>query len=389
MAIFSEQEYLRYSRHIQLPNFGAAGQTELKKSRVVIVGCGGLGAPVSLYLAAAGVGHITLIDGDRVALSNLQRQIIFTEEDIGQPKVRCAKTRLHALNSSILIDAIDEPLCSNNAIDIVTSADLVLDCTDNFEARYLINDTCRSTGTPWVYASVYQYSGQCAVFTPATSCFRCLYPHRPENTLDCNAAGVLGVIPGLLGTIQANEAIKLLRKQPTELAGRLRMIEAEDLSTHTIELQTNAHCPACASDFVFDPEQFSGITKTNTATTPQPRSDDTQSGLSVAIGNTIVGADFYQYAARDDVLVIDVRSAAERAAFDLGGRHIPLDTLASTGSLPMEKTLLVYCQSGDRSATACAALNKRGFSATSLHGGIVSVLRQSQEENEGNDTPLR
>ena len=187
---FSSHEWLRYTRHLQLPNFGVAGQSKLKASHVLVVGAGGLGSPVCLYLAAAGVGHITIVDGDHVDITNLQRQIIFTTADIGQSKSVCAKDRLLSLNPEINVNAIEDHLSVDNASTLIGAVDLVLDCTDNFSTRYLINDTCVALKKPWVFASIYQFSGQCALFTPNSACFRCLFPEAPQNIDDCNKINV-------------------------------------------------------------------------------------------------------------------------------------------------------------------------------------------------------
>ena len=210
MSLFTAKEYRRYVRHIQLPQVGVNGQLKLKQAHVVIVGCGGLGAPVSLYLAAAGIGKITLIDGDAVELSNLQRQITFSEQAIGLNKAQQTAERIRAINSDISIIAIDQHLDSGNADAIIQDGDLILDCSDNFSTRHLINRTCKRLAQPWIYASVFQFSGQCAVFSPYKHCYQCIYPRQPEQAIDCNSNGVLGTLPGFVGTLQANQAINYL-----------------------------------------------------------------------------------------------------------------------------------------------------------------------------------
>lgn len=363
MAEFSQKEYLRYSRHIQLPGVGIDGQLKLKSARVLIVGCGGLGAPVSLYLAAAGLGNITLIDGDSVELSNLQRQITFSEKDIGKNKALCTQQRLQQLNSDIQIDAIDQALSVDNAEALIQSADLVLDCTDNFPTRYLINDLCKINNTPWIYASVYQQSGQCALFTPQESCFRCLFPSPPKGELDCNAAGVLGVLPGLLGTLQATEALKYLADIPCSSVNTLLLVETSDMHFQKITLQKDSNCILCSDDNpVFDPSN-----------------NDYKLHCSAAEKSisSISAVDFEKWSQRDDIVLIDIREQHERDAFNLGGEHIPADQLLSSIAGKVEnKTALLYCQSGVRSQKACELLLEKNIKALSVAGGIKEIIRQ-------------
>ncbi len=360
MASFSDREYLRYTRHIQLPHAGAEGQRRLKDSHVLIVGCGGLGAPVSLYLAAAGVGTLTLVDGDTVDLTNLQRQITFSESQLGQAKASCTKSRLQDLNSDITINAVNEYLTPDNASGLVTAADLVLDCSDNFAARYLINDICKALGKPWIYASIYQFSGQCAFFSPDGCCFRCVFPNPPEDAADCNSAGVLGVLPGLLGTLQATEALKFLLKLPLAIENKLMLVETQDMSFHKIQLRQDSNCSCCHSEFSFD-----------------SRSSDYQPACvsNNADDHCLGAAEFDQWSRREDIVLVDVRSLEERQIFNLGGKHIPLDELESTATLTIEKQILLYCQSGVRSRLGCETLRRRGFKVQSVSGGIAQILR--------------
>ena len=366
MTEFSSQEYLRYTRHIQLSSIGVNGQCKLKNSHVLIVGCGGLGAPVSLYLAAVGVGSMTLIDGDIVELSNLQRQITFSEQDIGKSKAQCTQQRLQALNSDIDVTAINEALSTDNAEALIKAADLVLDCTDNFATRYLINDLCKLNNTAWIYASVYQSSGQCALFTPDQSCFRCLFPNPPQEALDCNSAGVLGVLPGLLGTLQATEALKLLAGIPSAISNTLLLVETGDMHFQKMVLQKNKNCACCNNDsFTFD------------ALSTQYKMQCAPSDASIY---SIAATDFKKWSKRDDVLLIDVRDKIEYDAFNLGGEHIPLQLLsskisASLTTLSQDKTIILYCQSGVRSQQACQLLRDQNINAFSVVGGIAQIIR--------------
>ena len=361
-TLFNDSEWLRYTRHIQLPQIGAKGQSRLKKSHVLIVGAGGLGAPVSLYLAAAGIGSITIIDGDTIELSNLQRQIIFSTEQIGQSKAEAAKTRLTGLNTSIQVNAISKHLSTENAESLIMDADLVIDCTDNFTTRYLVNDVCIKYQKPWLFASIYQFSGQCALFThhENSACFRCLFPDDPINIADCNTAGVMGVLPGLLGTLQANEAIKYLTGLECPLDNHLMLVETIDLSFRKIQLNKNSDCISCSDNRISRHNQDSSSCEIPTAETS---SISTQEWLE-------------EYSQQDKYTLLDVRSDAERAAFHIKGAHIPLDQLAQRYSeLPSSKSLICYCQTGIRSQKAVELLQGLGFNAKSLHGGLVEYLQ--------------
>jgi len=372
MTEFSSQEYLRYTRHIQLSSIGVNGQCKLKNSHVLIVGCGGLGAPVSLYLAAAGVGSMTLIDGDIVELSNLQRQITFSEQDIGKSKAQCTQQRLQALNSDIDVTAINEALSTDNAEALIKAADLVLDCTDNFATRYLINDLCKLNNTAWIYASVYQSSGQCALFTPDQSCFRCLFPRPPQDALDCNSAGVLGVLPGLLGTLQATEALKLLAGIPSAISNTLLLVETDSMHFQKIALQQDKNCSCCNKE---SPNFNSLSASYKMQCVP----------IEMAM-HSITASEFKDWSKRDDVLLIDVRDKNENEAFNLGGEHIPLHqlsssipvllaSLVSTETLDKKKTIILYCQSGIRSQQACQLLRDQNIEAFSVIGGIAQIIR--------------
>jgi molybdopterin/thiamine biosynthesis adenylyltransferase/rhodanese-related sulfurtransferase len=361
---FSAEEWLRYTRHLQLPQIGVTGQKKLKRSRVLIVGAGGLGSPVALYLAAAGVGQITIIDGDHVDVTNLQRQIIFTTDQVGKSKALCAKERLLALNPSIAVMAITEHLSINNADDIINNADLILDCTDNFATRYLINDTCSKFKKPWVFASIYQFSGQCALFTENSACFRCLFPDPPTDIADCNTAGVLGVLPGLLGTIQANEAIKFLTDLPCPLENNLLMVEASDLTFRKIKLNKSNHCPLCADDGLEDEIDVSNYSMT--------------CEVNFEGDDELTAAEFNLLREKSNSVVLDVRDLDEREAFNLGGEHFPLKVLSDNlASINKKKNILCYCQTGIRSKKAAVLLTANGFTVKNLKGGLASYLKEN------------
>lgn len=360
---FSAEEWRRYTRHIQLPQFGSTGQLKLKQSHVLIVGCGGLGSPVGLYLAAAGIGELTLVDHDSVDLTNLQRQILFTTEDAGSSKAESASNRLGSLNPGIQINAVKAPFNIDIADELISAADLVIDCTDNFNTRYLINDACVKHGKPWVFASIHQFDGQCSLFTPDTGCFRCLFPDLPTQRGDCNTAGVLGVLPGLLGTIQASEAIKYLSGLETPLAGKIMLVDAIALDFRQIKLNKSPDCIVCGDGegdlFPFyDPE----CTTSDTGA-PACKSCD--------------GNSFDQYTDSQNYQILDVRSQSEHSGFNLGGDLISLDNLeANLNTLPKDKTILCYCQSGKRGERAVALLEQHGFKAINLQGGISQYLAE-------------
>ncbi|MCO7223871.1 HesA/MoeB/ThiF family protein [Pleionea sp. CnH1-48] len=366
MTQFSADEWLRYTRHIQLPQIGPQGQKRLKDAHVLIVGAGGLGCPVALYLAAAGVGQLTIVDADRVDVTNLQRQVLYTTDSVGKLKAEEAKAHLLALNPSIQITAITEPFALTNGPALVADANLVMDCTDNFATRYLINDLCIEHKTPWIFASIHQFSGQCALFTPETACFRCLFPEAPQDIPDCNAAGVLGVLPGLLGTFQANEALKYLSGMATPLKNTLLLVEATDLTFRKIKLNRNEHCVSC-----------------HQLKSPQELQNDYQllcSSNDLA-DYEVSSQQFDQWKTDKHYRVIDVRSLAERQAFHIGGEHIPLDDIqqALQQKPQAANTIVCYCQSGKRSAKAVAALKEAGIDdCYSLAGGIQQWLKEHQ-----------
>lgn len=368
---FTENEYLRYARHLQLDQVGITGQKKLKQAKVCIVGCGGLGNPVSLYLAAAGVGHITLIDDDDVELSNLQRQISFSETDIGKNKALQSQTKLQHLNSAISVEIKRERLTTENAARLLCNSNLVLDCSDNFSTRYAINDYCKSANIAWIYASIFQFSGQCAVFEPNETCYRCLFPTPTEQAIDCNTAGVIGVLPGILGTIQALEALKYLLGLENRLRNELLLVETLPVGLRKIELKKDSKCPCCfpsaSKGNTVKPEQHTA----NTTSTDRKSENE---NLSNAMH--INPDQFDQIASDGNCLVIDVRNPDEHQAFNIGGINIPLDQLPSA-DIDERKTLIFYCHSGMRSdnALAWAKENLGNELQHALTGGIVGYLR--------------
>lgn len=364
---FSAAENQRYQRHFQLPGFSAVGQLALKQARVLVVGVGGLGCPATQYLVAAGVGQLTLLDGDSVSLSNLQRQVLFSSHDIGQPKASTAKRQLQALNAAIDITALDEALSIANAGPLIARHDLILDCTDNFYSRYLINDLCSSLKKPWLYSSVLGFGGQLALFTPGNACFRCLFPEQGD-TPDCNQAGVLGVVPGLMGVLQATEAIKYLAQLPGSLANTLLQVDGLEPAFKSFRLQRDADCLVCAgkrsvADNLADYQPDS-----------QRQALDSQYQLSPA--------EFTHALNDDSVQLIDVRSVAEHQQANPGGVCVPLEQiLANDYDFNRDQQYLLYCQRGQRSQQAVRHLLIEGFSRIkSLAGGIDALQARTSSD---------
>jgi sulfur-carrier protein adenylyltransferase/sulfurtransferase len=264
---FTEDQVLRYARHIILPNIGGEGQRKLMQAKVLLIGAGGLGSPAAMYLAAAGVGTLGLVDFDRVDLSNLQRQLLHDTEDVGRPKVESAKERLNSLNPNVEVNAHDVVLTSQNAFEVLEPYDVIVDGTDNFPVRYLVNDAAQMLGKPLVYGSIYQFEGQASVFLPGseTPCYRCLFPHPPPpgTVPSCAEAGVFGVLPGIIGSIQAVEAIKLVVGVGEPLVGKLLLFDALAMEFTTVKLKWDPDCPVCGKHptvtELIDYEAFCGL----------------------------------------------------------------------------------------------------------------------------------
>lgn len=365
----SRAEILRYSRHLLIPEVGLDGQRKLKASSVLIVGTGGLGSPVALYLAAAGVGHIGLVDYDVVDESNLQRQVIHGTGMVGRLKVESACARLRDLNPAIHVEVFNEPFTSTNAMRIAEPFDIIIDGTDNFPTRYLINDLCVLTGKPDVYGAIYRFEGQASVFDAREGpCYRCLFPEpSPPGTVpSCADAGVLGILPGTIGTIQATEAIKLLLGIGTSLSGRLLLYNALDMSFDYVKLKKNTECKVCGTHpqitALVDYFEFCGV----------PGLDHLEGPL---------GADWnitpLQLAERlkhgEKIRLVDVREPHEMAiSFIAGAENIPLGLLAAhLGELDSTQEIVLFCKSGTRSARALELLLSAGFrKVKNLQGGI-------------------
>lgn len=354
----SPDELARYSRQMALPQVGSEGQQRLGKARVLIVGAGGLGAPVSLYLAAAGVGHLTLVDGDTIELSNLQRQVIFATADVGRSKAEVAAERLQNLNDTIEVTAIHEDLGVGNVEALVGTADLVVDCCDNFATRYLINDFCRALGKPWLFAAVHQFRGHFALFTPETACFRCLYPEQPVTEGNCSLAGVMGTVPGLLGLWQANEAIKYLLDLPESRPGRLWSCDVLDPAMRAMQLTAEPDC-WCSGDHL-DPLRLHGQeTRNRKISRDQPLEMSWQEWSKVCDSEA-------------PTLLIDIRSEEEHGQANAGGTWVPHDDIPNRIAAAGDSGIVaLYCQRGLRSLNMARELRARGFGQVySISGGL-------------------
>lgn len=370
-AELNNDEVRRYSRHLIMPEVGVEGQRKLKKAKVLCIGAGGLGSPAALYLAAAGVGTLGLVDFDAVDFSNLQRQVLFSTDDVGRPKIKAAADRLKGLNPNIRIIGHETALNSSNALDIFRDYDVIVDGTDNFPTRYLTNDACVLLGKPNVYGSIFRFDGQVSIFaTKGGPCYRCLYPEPPPPGLvpSCAEGGVLGVLPGVVGTIQATEAIKLVLGAGDPLIGRLLLFDALQMKFRTLKLQRDPNCPVCGDNptvkQLIDYEQFCGIT-------PQVKAAD--SG-KVAPELEISVTDLKSRLDKGDIWLLDVREPREYEITRIAGSTlIPLGELPKRlDEIPKDRDVAVHCKSGVRSAKAVNLLKEKGFSRVqNVRGGIL------------------
>jgi adenylyltransferase/sulfurtransferase len=369
-------EVQRYSRHLILPEVGPDGQRRLKAGRVLCVGAGGLGSPAALYLAAAGVGTIGLIDFDSVDASNLQRQILHSTPDVGRPKLQSAREKLNALNPEVRIETYETSLTSANALALFRDYDVILDGTDNFATRYLVNDACVLLGKPNAYGSIFRFEGQASVFaTKGGPCYRCLYPEPPPPGLvpSCAEGGVLGVLPGVIGTIQATESIKLLLRGGTTLAGRLLLYDAWTMRFRELKLRRDPECPVCGDHptvrELIDYEQFCGVPRqAPTAAPPGALAPELEATVEELRELRASGRPFY---------LLDVREPQEFQICRIpGSTLIPLGQLpARAGEVPANgPEVIVHCKSGVRSAKAVNLLRERGINARNLKGGILAWI---------------
>lgn len=379
------EELRRYGRHVSIPEVGLEGQRRLKAGRVLLVGAGGLGSPAALYLAAAGVGRIGLVDHDAVDLSNLQRQILHDTRSVGRSKLSSARDRLEALNPHVEVETYETRLDSSNALEILDGWDLVVDGSDNFPTRYLVNDACILSGIPFVYGAILRFEGQASLFaTPDGPCYRCLFREPPPPGLvpSCAEAGVLGVLPGIVGSIQATEAIKWLIGAGETLAGRLLLIDALRMEFRTLNISRDPECPVCGEHptvtELIDYDLFCGASP---GTEPGGRTtEDAVRHPEIDVHELKRRAD-----AGEDFQLVDVREDYEWDICNLaslGARLIPLDTLPEAmESLDRERPLVVHCRSGPRGTSAVAYLRTMGFeNAVNLSGGILAWAEEIDPE---------
>jgi len=365
-ASLSNEEILRYSRHLIMPEVGMEGQLKLKRAKVLCVGAGGLGSPLSLYLAAAGVGTLGIVDFDVVDFTNLQRQVIHGTSDVGRKKLDSAEDTLREMNPNVEIRKFETRLTSANALELFREFDIIADGTDNFPTRYLVNDACVLTGKPNVYGSIFRFEGQASVFaTNEGPCYRCLYPEPPPPGMipSCAEGGVLGVLPGLVGLIQATETIKLILGSGEPLIGRLLLVDALAMRFRELKLRKNPDCPACGAHptvtELIDYNQFCGVRGEEPAA-PTKKADMTVEELKQRLDRG------------DDLFVLDVREPNEYQIANIGGHLIPLNDLPKrVGELDASREIVVHCKLGGRSAKAVDFLKQSGFSNVhNLAGGI-------------------
>jgi adenylyltransferase/sulfurtransferase len=370
--MLSHEELLRYSRHLTLPDVGLEGQTKLGAARVLLIGVGGLGSPAALYLAAAGVGTIGLVDFDVVDASNLQRQIVHGTSSIGRPKTESARERLHDINPHVTIEPFPKQLTSTNALEVLRDFDVIVDGSDNFPTRYLVNDACVLLGKPNVYGSIFQFDGQVSVFDAKRGpCYRCLFaePPPPDLVPSCAEGGVLGVLPGIIGSLQALEAIKLIVGFGESLIGRLLLFDGRRMQFRELALAKDPACPVCGENptvtKLIDYEEFCG--KRETGNGKRENAEITARELQ------------HERAHKPNLLLLDVREPREAAIAHIeGARLIPLRELpARLSELPGHGEIVTFCHHGQRSLRALEILRGAGFgNVRSLGGGIDAWSRE-------------
>jgi adenylyltransferase/sulfurtransferase len=370
--MLNNQEIMRYGRHLIMPEVGVVGQEKLKAAKLLMIGAGGLGSPSALYLAASGIGEITILDPDTVDVSNLQRQILHDSSSVGVPKVESAKRRMNEVNPFVKINAIQDAVSTENVMELVASHDLVVDGTDNFETRYIVNDACVLNKKLNVYGSIFRFDGQSTVFCdPDGPCYRCLYPEPPPPGMvpSCAEGGVLGILPGVVGTIQATEAIKLIIGQGNPLIGRLLIYDALAMTFRTLKVRKDPDCPICsahpkitsllpASEY----RHLCGVTEEEVGVDPSQIE-----AISAKTAAPLLNDGKTKF--------LDVRSPEEWQITHLpGALHIPLDDLLGRANeLDSAQDYVVYCHHGIRSAKAIGGLQKLGFKKLkNLAGGIDS-----------------
>jgi molybdopterin/thiamine biosynthesis adenylyltransferase/rhodanese-related sulfurtransferase len=363
----SNEEIARYSRHLIMPEVALDGQKTLKQARVLTIGAGGLGSPLAMYLAAAGIGTIGIVDFDVVDESNLQRQIIHGTSDLGRPKLESAREKIEDINPNVKVETFGEPLSSENALEIFEDFDVIVDGTDNFPTRYLVNDASVLTGKPNVYGSIFRFEGQASVFYAEEGpCYRCLYPEPPPPGLvpSCAEGGVLGILPGAIGTIQATETVKLILGIGEPLIGRLLLYDALGMRFREMKLRKDPSCPVCGENptvtELIDYQEFCGIPQANA----QAQQADEVPEITVEELKENL----------DEISVLDVREPHEYEVANIGARLIPLGELPERIiELDRDETFAVHCKTGGRSARAVKLLKEAGFqNVYNVKGGITA-----------------
>jgi adenylyltransferase/sulfurtransferase len=378
-AALTPQEIQRYARHLIMPEVAMRGQKRLKAAKVLCIGTGGLGSPLSLYLAAAGVGTIGLADFDVVDVSNLQRQIIHFTTDVGRPKITSAEEKLKAINPYLTIIRHEHSVDSTNAMELFAGYDVIVDGTDNFPTRYLVNDACVLLGKPNVYGSIFRFDGQATVFFPPEGpCYRCLYPEPPPPDLvpNCAEGGVLGILPGLIGVVQATETVKLILGAGKPLVGRLLLYDALEMTFREMKVRKNPQCPICGPNptirELIDYHQFCGVGGAEAT----PTAVGTAAGLKAEVTPQELDALLRRV---NPPLLLDVRNPEEIAICRIAGSTvIPLSELPNRlGELDTSREMVVHCKSGVRSAKAITLLRAAGFSRLwNLKGGILGWIKE-------------
>ncbi len=365
----SNEEIARYSRHLIMPEVALDGQKKIKAAKVLTVGTGGLGSPLALYLAAAGVGTLGIVDFDVVDESNLQRQIIHGTSDVGRPKVESAHDKIKDINPNVEVRVHEEALTSENALEIFADYDVIVDGTDNFPTRYLVNDACVLLGKPNVYGSIFRFEGQASVFWAEEGpCYRCLYPEPPPPGLvpSCAEGGVLGILPGAIGTIQATETVKLILGIGEPLIGRLMLYDALSMSFREMKLRKDPNCPICGENptvtELIDYEEFCGIPQANAAEEKNGVPEITVQELKSKLDNG------------EDINVLDVREPHEYEVANIGVKLVPLGELPRRlAEFDRDENFAIHCKTGGRSSKAVKLLQDAGFqNVYNVKGGITA-----------------
>jgi len=376
--VLSHDEVKRYSRHLIMPEVGMQGQRKLKAASVLLIGAGGLGSPLAMYLAAAGIGRIGLVDYDVVDASNLQRQVIHGTKDIGRSKLDSATERIHDINPYVTVEPYNVPLTSDNALEILAKYDVIIDGTDNFPTRYLVNDACVLLGKPNVYGSIFRFEGQASVFDARVGpCYRCLFPEPPPPGLvpSCAEGGVLGVLPGTIGAIQATETVKLILGTGEPMIGRLMLYDALAMSFDFVKLRKNPKCPVCSENptltHLIDYEEFCGMPGHDRSAF---HSDHEETVPAISVQDVAM-----KLQKGEDFILLDVRDPHEWEISDIGAatHHIPKgQVLEHLGELDTAREIVVYCKSGARSADVVYTLKQMGYTRLkNMTGGINAWAR--------------